>query len=163
MVRDSLRIAADLPDVEAALLASVRFAAYPDVVPALQELRADGHKLVVVSNWDLSLHRVLARTGLTELVDGALSSAEAGASKPDPALFEQALALVGGSREDAWMAGDSVDTDVEGALAAGLQAVLVAREDLAGLGSVGAGSSAPEGVRTLPSLAGLPELVRYRR
>ena len=44
-----------------------------------------GLRLVVVSNWDVSLHEVLARTGLTPLLDGAVTSAEVGAAKPDPA------------------------------------------------------------------------------
>lgn len=152
-----------LDDVEAALLASVRFGAYPDVAPALAQLRADGARLIVVSNWDVSLHVVLEQTGLRPLLDGALSSAEAGVAKPDPALFARALELVGGEAADAVMAGDSVDTDVAGAHAAGIAPVLIAREPGAGLGSFGCGPAAPAGVPTLPSLAGLPELVRYRR
>ena len=163
VVRDHLGAAAAIEDVEAALLAAVRFAAYPDVAPALAELRADGARLVVVSNWDVSLHAVLAQTGLTPLVDAALSSAEAGAAKPDPALFGQALALVGGRAQDAWMAGDSVETDIEGALRAGIRPVLITRRDAGGLGSAGAERPAPAGVPTLPSLAGFAALVRYRR
>jgi len=155
--------ATEVEDVEAALLAAVRFVAYPDVAPALAELRADGVKLVVVSNWDVSLHLVLGQTGLAGLVDGAISSAEAGAAKPDPAIFAKALALVGASAKDAFMAGDSVETDVAGARAAGIAPVLVARATGGGLGSFGAGRAAPAGVLTLPSLAGLPEHVRYRR
>ncbi len=149
--------------VEAALLAAVRFVAYPDVAPALAQLRSDGAQLVVVSNWDVSLHPVLDQTGLSGLLDGALSSAEAGAAKPDPAIFAQALALVGGSADDAVMVGDSVDTDVAGAQAAGIAPVLVLRGEGVGLGSFGAGPAAPAGVATLPGLAGLPEHVRYLR
>ena len=48
--------------------AAVRFVAYPDVAPALAELREGGAKLVVVSNWDVSLHPVLEQTGLAGLV-----------------------------------------------------------------------------------------------
>lgn len=155
--------ATNVDDVEAALLAAVRFVAYPDVAPVLAELRADGVKLVVVSNWDVSLHRVLEQTGLAASIDGAISSAEAGVAKPDPAIFAVALALVGARSDDAFMAGDSVETDIAGAQAAGVAPVLVARATGGGLGSSGAGRAAPAGVPTLPSLAGLPELVRYRR
>ncbi len=150
-------------DVEAALLAAVRFAVYPDVAPALKELRADGAQLVVVSNWDVSLRTVLEQSGLSRLLDGAISSAEAGVAKPDPAIFTAALALVGGSAPDAFMIGDSVATDVAGAQAAGIAPVLLARGAGDGLGSFGAGPEAPAGVPTLPGLGGLPELVRYRR
>lgn len=152
-----------IEDVEAALLAAVRFVAYPDVVPALGELRADGVQLVVVSNWDVSLHTVLEQTGLSGLLDGAISSAEAGAAKPDPAIFASALALIDASAEDAFMVGDSVATDIAGAQAAGIAPVLVTREAGDGLGSFDAGPAAPADVPTLTSLAGLPELVRYRR
>lgn len=155
--------AARLEDVEAALLGAVRFRAYPDVPPALEELRAAGVRLVVVSNWDASLHGVLEDTGLAPFLDGAVSSAEEGVAKPDPELLARALALVGARAQDAWMVGDSVDTDVRGAQAAGIRPVLVARPGGEGLGSWAAGTPAPEGVPTLPSLAGLPELVRYRR
>ena len=85
--------AADLPadDLQAALLASLRFRPYPEVPGVLRELRAAGKRLVVVSNWDVSLHDVLAATGLDALVDAVLTSAEEGVAKPDPRLFERAL------------------------------------------------------------------------
>ena len=54
-----------------------------------------GCALVVASNWDVSLHDVLAATGLRALLDGVVTSAEVGASKPAPALFEAALAVAG--------------------------------------------------------------------
>src|SRR5690349_2264453 len=46
------------------LLAALRFHAYPDARPALEELRARGLRIVVVSNWDASLHERLDETGL---------------------------------------------------------------------------------------------------
>jgi putative hydrolase of the HAD superfamily len=148
---------ARVEDVEAALLASVRFAAYPDAAPALRELRAGGDRLVVVSNWDVSLHDVLEQTGLGELVDGGISSAEAGVAKPDPAIFDAALALVGGARDDAVMVGDSLATDVAGAQAAGIAAVLVVRGEHVDADGV------PPGVTVLAGLGRLPASVRYRR
>ena len=51
--------------------------------------------LVVASNRDVSLHDVLAATGLRELLDGVATSAEVGAAKPAPALFEAALRAAG--------------------------------------------------------------------
>jgi putative hydrolase of the HAD superfamily len=135
-----------------ALLAALRFAPFDDVPPALAELRAAGHRLVVVSNWDVSLHEMLRTTGLDALVDGAISSAEAGARKPARAIFRQALALAGGDGGGggALHAGDSLALDVAGALGAGMQAVLVAR---AGVPDV-----VPDGVAVVRSLAGLAAL-----
>jgi putative hydrolase of the HAD superfamily len=128
-----------------ALLAALRFVAYPDAAPALRRLRAAGIRLVVVSNWDASLHERLAETGLAPLVDGAIASAEAGAAKPDPAIFARALALAGASAADTWHVGDSPDADVAGARAAGLHPVLLVRR-----------GDAPAGVPVIRSLGELP-------
>jgi putative hydrolase of the HAD superfamily len=111
-----------------ALLASLRFFAYPDSAPALLALRAAGIRLVVVSNWDWSLHERLTETGLTPLLDGALASAEVGAAKPDPAIFHAALERVGVAPEHAWHVGDTPAADVEGARAAGQEPVYIARD-----------------------------------
>jgi len=115
-------------DLTEALLAALRFRAYPDAAPALATLRSRGLRLVVVSNWDHSLHERLEETGIHELVDGAVASAELGHAKRDRAIFEHALALAGADAGEALHAGDSPDEDVGGALAAGLRAVLVARD-----------------------------------
>ena len=123
-------------ELREALLAALRFRAYPEVPEALRALRAAGHRLVVVSNWDVSLHDALRTTGLAALVDAAISSAEAGVAKPDPRIFARALELVGGRTAGALHAGDSLENDVAGALAAGLRPVLVARgERPAGVGA----------------------------
>jgi putative hydrolase of the HAD superfamily len=111
-----------------ALMVSLRFFAYPDSAPALEALRVAGIRTAVVSNWDWSLHERLAETGLAELVDGAVASAEIGSAKPDGAVFRAALDLVGAAPEHAWHVGDTPEADVEGARAAGLRPVLIARD-----------------------------------
>jgi putative hydrolase of the HAD superfamily len=145
-------LAARLPQAAlvAALLDALRFAAFPDAAPALQELRAQGRRLVVVSNWDVSLDERLAETGLLELVDATVASAPFGAAKPDRAIFERGLALAGGRAAAAWHVGDDLAADVAGARGAGLRAVFV---DRAGRGG------APPGVPVLADLDGLPELL----
>jgi putative hydrolase of the HAD superfamily len=142
-MRPALGVDGDLTDV---LLASLRFHAYPDVAPALLALRSRGLVIVVVSNWDHSLHERLAETGLAPLVDGAVASAELGHAKPEPAIFERALELAGAEPGEALHAGDSPREDVEGALSAGLRAVLVARGE----------RPAGAGVPVITSLAELP-------
>ena len=94
----------------------------------MRSLRELGCALVVVSNWDVSLRERLDETGLSPLVDGAVSSAEVGVLKPHPAPFERALALAGVCAADAWHVGDSVEEDVQGAHAAGIRPVLIARD-----------------------------------
>jgi putative hydrolase of the HAD superfamily len=128
-----------------ALLASLRFRAFPDVRPALLAARTRGQRLVAVSNWDVSLGGVLGALGLAPLLDGVLTSAGAGARKPAPAIFEQALALARVSARDAIHVGDSLDEDIAGARAAGIDPVLIRR----------AGGAAEPGVRTISTLADL--------
>ena len=145
VVQESLGTSLPLADVEDALLAAIRFRAYPEVPATLERLRAGGARLAVVSNWDVSLHDVLERTGLRGLVDVVVISAELGVAKPDPAIFRAALDRLGASAADAMHVGDSVEADVAGARAAGLEAVLVARN----------GGQTPDGVRVVASLDGL--------
>jgi putative hydrolase of the HAD superfamily len=129
-----------------ALLAGIRFAAYPEVPGTLDALRADGWALVVVSNWDVSLDEVLAETGLRERVDGVVTSVAVGAAKPDGAAFARGLALAGVPAAAAWHVGDDVAADVDGARRAGIRPVLVNRDGDAG---------AVDGV---PAIATLDEL-----
>jgi putative hydrolase of the HAD superfamily len=109
------------------LVEAIRFEAYPDAIPALRELRDRGRRLVAVSNWDCSLPSVLGRCGLGELLDGAVSSAVAGARKPDPAIFAPALELAGCGPEEALHVGDTLEEDVVGARAAGIRSLLIDR------------------------------------
>jgi HAD superfamily hydrolase (TIGR01509 family) len=110
------------------LVDAIRFGAYPDAVPALRELRDRGEKLLAVSNWDCSLPDVLDRVGVGELLDGSISSAGAGARKPDPAIFEAALELAGVRPGEALHVGDTREEDVEGASAAGIRSLLIDRD-----------------------------------
>jgi putative hydrolase of the HAD superfamily len=135
----------DTASLARALLASLRFTAYPDAAPALAAARARGQKLVVVSNWDVSLTAVLQRTGLAPLLDGVLTAAQVGSRKPAIEIFMRALALVGAVPKQAVHVGDSVDEDVAGARAAGIEPVLLRRD----------GQPGPSGVRTIRSLAEL--------
>jgi putative hydrolase of the HAD superfamily len=110
------------------MMAAVRFRAYRDAAPALAELRALGVRLVCVSNWDYSLPDVLARVGLADELDGVVTSAAAGARKPDPRLFEAALEVAGCAADEALHVGDTPTEDVEGAKAAGVRALLIDRD-----------------------------------
>ena len=133
--------AREVPDLGGALLAALRFRPYPEVPGVLAAWRDRGLKLVVVSNWDVSLHEVLARTGLAPLLDGAIDSASFGAAKPDPSIFAAGLELAGVDAGEAMHVGDDVEADVDGARAAGIEPVLIARD-----------GPAPAGVRAVTAL-----------
>ena len=140
----------------AALMEALEFSAYPDAAPALRALRAAGCALVVVSNWDVSLGERLAETGLASLVDGVVASAAVGVLKPHPAPFERALELAGVDAADAWHAGDSVTEDVEGARAAGVRPVLIARD---GTSVTSCCHAEHEATLVVPDLSPLPRIV----
>jgi putative hydrolase of the HAD superfamily len=139
----------DRAAVREAMVESLRFSSFDDAEPALRALRSRGMRLVVASNWDCSLPETLSRIGLAQLVDDVVSSAVVGAAKPDRRLFEAGLAAAGCSADEALYVGDSVESDVEGARAVGIEAVLVDR-----------GGHAPPDTPSVRSLEELPALVR---
>ena len=109
-----------------------------------------GWALIVVSNWDVSLDEVLVETGLRELVDGVVTSVAVGEPKPGGAAFARGLELAGARAAEAWHAGDDLEADVAGALAAGIRPVLVDRD--------GDGRPPPRGVPVVRALDELPAL-----
>jgi putative hydrolase of the HAD superfamily len=96
---------------------AVAFRPLPGVLDALAGLRARGLAVAVVSNWDCSLRERLREAGVD--LDVAVSCAEAGAAKPDPAIFAVALDRLGVEAHRALHVGDTAE-DEEGARAAGL-------------------------------------------
>jgi putative hydrolase of the HAD superfamily len=123
---------------------------FPDVVPALEALRARGCTLGIVSNFDSRVVRILEALRLAPWFASVTLSSAVGATKPAPAIFVQALALHGIPPAEALHVGDSPADDAEGARAAGLNAVLIDRG--------GRHADCP-GVVRVTSLAALPEMI----
>lgn len=97
---------------------------------ALARLRAAGIKLAAVSNSEGTIDALLQEVGLRQYLDGVFDSWVLGVAKPEPRIFALALAHLGVSAEEAIMVGDTPATDIVGARAAGLQAVLIDPYDL---------------------------------
>jgi putative hydrolase of the HAD superfamily len=126
----SARVLSDELGVEVpveVMMAAIRFRAFPDAEPALGKLRDRGLRLICVSNWDRSLPEVLGDVGLAGSLDDVVASATAGARKPDPAIFELALARVGCGPAEALAVGDTPEEDLAGAAAAGIRGLLIDR------------------------------------
>jgi putative hydrolase of the HAD superfamily len=140
-------LALDPATLAPTLLDSLRFAPFAEVPATLERWRASGARLIVASNWDISLHDVLRASGLLERLDAVVTSAQVGASKPAGELFAAALERAGVSAPAAVHIGDSLREDVEGARAAGIEAVWLRRA-----GERGAGEP-PPGVRVIATLA----------
>jgi putative hydrolase of the HAD superfamily len=86
----------------------------------LEELRGRGLDLAVVSNWDVGLAEHVKRIGAGHLFSAVVTSAEAGAAKPDPAAFRLALDRLRVEPARALHVGDE-DEDEQGAAAAGVR------------------------------------------
>lgn len=100
---------------------------YPEVPRVLDGLRAIGCKLAVVSNFDSRLPGILQALDIHDRLDAVVYSSEAGSAKPNPAIFERALGIVGVAPDRAIHVGDSISADIGGAVAAGLEGVLIRR------------------------------------
>lgn len=101
---------------------------YPDVPSQLQRWKRRGLKLAVVSNFDQRLLQLLEGLGLADAMDCVVVSSTAGAVKPDPRPFQQALQALDLAPTEVWHVGDSPE-DEAGARAAGLRCVLIRRSE----------------------------------
>jgi putative hydrolase of the HAD superfamily len=131
-------------------------AAYPETRAVLGELRARGVTVAICSNWDWDLDRALRSAGIDDLVDVAVTSAQAGARKPHRRIFDATLAALGMQRPDGSLfVGDSWHADVEGPRALGMTAVHVRRAD----DGREAPEELPEGVHRVADLRGVLALL----
>jgi len=130
---------------------------YPDVRPALAELRSRGVWVGVAGNQTVRAAELLRALNLP--VDGVATSGEWGVAKPDPAFFQRVVGFAPGRAEEIAYVGDHRDYDVRAASDAGLRAVLIRR------GPWGRLWANDPVVRdnaswTIDSLGELPDLVR---
>ena len=129
------------------------FGLYDDVLPCLEALRAGGVRMAVLSNaLGHELEETVAHFALDEYLDAAVSSVQTGAVKPAPRMYSTLLGLLGVEPSDAVMVGDSLEDDVEGAVACGCAGILLDR------GGRHAGTAAPR----ISSLAELPAAIGLR-
>jgi putative hydrolase of the HAD superfamily len=103
---------------------------FPEVAPALRELHGAGIAVCVGSNFDARLRPVVL--GLAELagaVDNLVISSEVGYRKPHPLFYQAACDRLGLPASRVLCVGDDLETDVRGAVQAGLSALLLDRGD----------------------------------
>ena len=98
----------------------------PGARDALTRVRAAGVRIGIVSNFDSRLRPLLAALDLSRLFDAVIVSAEVGAEKPSPRIFDAACdALrVDPTRDFVLHVGDDRRNDVWGARACGIEAWL---------------------------------------
>ena len=122
---------------------------FPDVLPALARLRAAGLATAIISNADADVTALCTHLAFADRVDLIVTSALVGWEKPDPRTFRAALDPLGIPPAAALHVGDQPRSDVAGALAVGMHALLLDR--------YGRHPDAP--VPTIPGLLDLAEHV----
>jgi putative hydrolase of the HAD superfamily len=125
---------------------------YGDVLPAFEELRRRGKGLGLISNWDVRLAGLLEQLGLRAHLDWIVISCAVGVEKPDPAIFQRAVAECELPPDRIVHVGDSLEEDAMGARRAGLHSVWLKRENTAS-------GAAPADVVTVSSLTEVPDLL----
>lgn len=93
---------------------------YPEVLEVLETLAAR-FELAVVSNFDGRLRFILEHLAITEYFRHIFLSSELGADKPDPLIFQRALAVSGFAPNEVLHVGDDPERDWAGARNAGLE------------------------------------------
>ena len=137
-------------EIEQGWEVSENFELYEDALPVLEEVRKGGLRIGLVSNGIRDLTEFVAHHRLD--VDAIVDSRSHGRVKPHPTIFEAALELLGVRAADAVMVGDSLEEDIEGARALGMQAILIDREE-----------RHPEVKERLTDLYGLPVALGLQR
>ena len=129
------------------------FEMYDDVRTVLRALAESGIRIGLISNTQRCLTSFQSHFELEGLIAGTVSSFEHGFMKPHPSIFTAALNRVGARPDEAVMVGDSIRQDIEGALRAGLRAILLHR------GETPPPRAHELGVPVIKSLSELPPLL----
>lgn len=123
---------------------------FDDVIPTLEALTARGAVLGILSNFSNNCEDVLRKMNLHRYFSFFVVSAIAGVEKPDPRIFELAIQAANRPRNEIVYIGDSIYHDMDGARGAGIDAILVDRENR---------HSEWKGCR-VPSLTGLVQFLK---
>lgn len=110
---------------------------FEEVPAVLGQLQSAGYRLAIASNFDSRLNAVC--DGMVPLrgIDLRVISSEVGCRKPGRAFFDALVSRAGCAADEVLLVGDDPANDVQGALRAGLAAVLINRRAKPGSGELG--------------------------
>jgi FMN phosphatase YigB (HAD superfamily) len=98
---------------------------YPDALPCLAQLRAEGYRLAIAGNQRAATEAVLHEIGID--VDVLASSESWGIEKPSPLFFRKLAEQLGHGADEIAYVGDRLDNDIIPALDAGMTAIFIER------------------------------------
>jgi putative hydrolase of the HAD superfamily len=122
---------------------------FTDALPALEQLRARGSALALVTNFDARVFPLLENLGLARFFRTVAIPGVAGSAKPQPGIFRYALTELGLRAEQVAHVGDSLEDDILAAQSAGLVGIWLDR---------GESTTFQPGIPRIASLAELPAL-----
>lgn len=102
---------------------------YPDTRPLLEDLSDRDIEVGLISNATNLARKVLRRLDLERYFDPIVISSEIGHRKPSQEIFDEALDQAGAAPSRSIYIGDKPAVDILGAKRAGMNAILIDRED----------------------------------
>lgn len=107
-------------------LSMIQISLYDGVAEILQTLRARGKNVFLLSNGQKTfIEAELTMLNILHLFDGVAISSEAGLAKPDPLFYRYLAENFGADLDSAIMIGNDPRTDIEGALAIGIDSCYI--------------------------------------
>ena len=104
-------------------------APYPEALPVLTCLRQTGYATGLISNCPTVAADLWPESLLAPLIDVAIFSCQVGFLKPDPRIYQLVCERLGIPAECCLYVGDGGSRELSGAVACGMDAVLVQRDD----------------------------------
>lgn len=103
---------------------------YEDTFQTLDKLKGQ-YKLLLLTNGspDLQTTKLSITPEIAPYFDHIIISGDFGRGKPDPAIFEHALEVMGVEKNNVVMVGDNLMTDILGATRVGMRSVWINRHD----------------------------------
>ncbi|MGF1716885.1 HAD family hydrolase [Photobacterium chitinilyticum] len=123
---------------------------FPDVEPALRQLRDCSPLAVITNGLSIQQEAKLTETGIREYFSFIMTSEQAGAAKPDPRIFQAALQFANKSADECWFIGNHPLNDAHAAQKVGMKTVWLNR----------CGSREKVNTRVVRSLSGFVDLVK---
>jgi putative hydrolase of the HAD superfamily len=112
-------------------MTTARFSLLPGAEELVRYL-AVKYPLTVVTNGFVEVqYEKFDKSGLRDCFAHIVLSEEVGCQKPNPRIFEEALRMNGLQAEDVVMIGDSWNSDIQGAINAGIDQIWVTNADKA--------------------------------